>query len=338
MSKDHKKAIIDNLKILRQIEVENKQTFKAVAYAKVIKQLADMEGPVHSASDLDSLTGMGKSIKEKIELIIMHGHVEKTKDILDTGTAEGARYAAVEQLMAIMGIGPVKAKELVDVHGITSIDQLKQHTELLNEKQSLGLHYHEHFMRRIPRSEIDKHYGYVSAAFDKIDKDLRFEFAGSYRRGKKDSGDIDVLVTYKGNDAKKGEGSFGLVVEELKRTGYLVDDFAFGEKKYNGVCKLPRHKFNRRIDIMYTEPARFPFALLYFTGSQEFNIAMRNHALHGLDGKSFSLNEYGLKLAGAKKDDTISHKFNTEQDIFKFLKIGYVEPTEREQFKGFERT
>ena len=57
----------------------------------------------------------------------------------------------------------------------------------------------------------------------------------------------------------------------MNKLGYLIDELALGPKKYNGVC---RHRFSgiaRRIDIMYTTPEEYPFAILYFTGSKEYN-------------------------------------------------------------------
>ena len=52
-----------------------------------------------------------------------------------------------------------------------------------------------------------------------------------------------------------------------------------------------------------------------------FNIEMRNHAL----SLGYSLNEYGLK----KNGEFINDKFETEEDIFKFLGIKYIEPKDR---------
>ena len=326
MQTDHKQAIIDNLTLLMQMERANKQHFKATAYANVIKQLKyPTQGPIMSIDDIDGLKGVGKSIKEKIEKIIEQGYTEQTQDALQN-------VSVMNELTDVMGIGAVKAKQLIEVHGISSIAELRNRQELLNDKQRLGLHYYEDFLKRIPRTEMEKHYEVISKTVNQVDTTMRFEIAGSYRRGKADSGDIDVLVTHT-NDSD-GERGFKELINKLKQIKYLVADFALGDKKYNGVCKLPRHKANRRIDIMYTSPERFPFALLYFTGSQEFNIAMRNHALQ----QGYSLNEYGLKVTGSKKEDTIDHKFYTEEDVFEFLKIKYVAPKKRERFTSFEST
>ena len=89
--------------------------------------------------------------------------------------------------------------------------------------------------------------------------------AGSYRRGGEESGDIDVLIKSEKKEIYKR------FINKLNKLGYLIDELALGPKKYNGVC---RHRFSgiaRRIDIMYTTPDEYPFAIFYFTGSDNFN-------------------------------------------------------------------
>jgi len=62
-------------------------------------------------------------------------------------------------------------------------------------------------------------------------------------------------------------------------------------------------------------------ALLYFTGSKNFNIRMRNAAI----AKGWKLNEYGLWDG----DKLIAGK--TEEEIFEALGWEFVEPTAREE-------
>ena len=78
----------------------------------------------------------------------------------------------------------------------------------------------------------------------------------------------------------------------------------------------------RRIDFMLTQEHEYPFALLYFTGSGPFNVAMRNFAL----SKGYSLSEYGLKDANGK---FVGDAFRTEEDIFEFLGLKYIPPEQR---------
>ena len=146
---------------------------------------------------------------------------------------------------------------------------------------------------------------------------------GSYRRGAKFSGDIDVIVT--ASDPKM----FSEFVEELQKTDIIVETLSCGKTKCLVITKLPGHKFARRVDFMYTSPEEYPFAVLYFTGSKTFNTVMRGNALK----QGFSLNEHGIykKQPGKEKEEKIDRIFKDERDIFDFLHMSYREPELRGQ-------
>ena len=74
---------------------------------------------------------------------------------------------------------------------------------------------------------------------------------------------------------------------------------------------------------MYTKPEEYPFAVLYFTGSMEFNVKMRNELLE----RGYTLNEYGVKFVDKGKKFT--DKFKKEVDIFDYFGYDYVEPENR---------
>ena len=73
---------------------------------------------------------------------------------------------------------------------------------------------------------------------------------------------------------------------------------------------------------MYTKPQEYPFAILYFTGSKDFNVKMRGELLK----KEMSLNEYGIK---DKDKKNVKHNCSTEKDVFEYLGYDYVEPENR---------
>ena len=74
---------------------------------------------------------------------------------------------------------------------------------------------------------------------------------------------------------------------------------------------------------MYTKPEEYPFAVLYFTGSKEFNVKMRADLLE----RGMTLNEHSLKYTETKKP--VNHKFVSEEDIFSYLGMEYVHPCDR---------
>ena len=82
-------------------------------------------------------------------------------------------------------------------------------------------------------------------------------------------------------------------------------------------------KWCRRIDIMYTKPEEYPFAVLYFTGSGDFNQRMRNELVE----RGYTMNEYSVKYIDSKKK--VEYNFETEKDIFEYFGYDYVEPEKR---------
>ena len=101
---------------------------------------------------------------------------------------------------------------------------------------------------------------------------------------------------------------------------------ALGNNKFMGICKLSPDLPARRIDILIAEPSYYYFALLYFTGSYNFNIYMRKIALQ----KGLSLSEYGFKdTKNANNIIDTTDIIHCEEDIFKYLDMPYVEPSKR---------
>ena len=314
--------VIKIFKELSEHEKRNGQPFKASSYRKVIEGIKGMNSDIElTEHNIRSIKGVGDSLYKKIDDIKNTGTTpmyENMKDIKDPR----------KEFMNIHGVGPMKAKELVEA-GYTDIQGLRKSKDkdtLLNKVQNMGLRHYEDLLQRIPYEEIQKHEKLLKDVLKKVDKDAELTIAGSYRRKCHDSGDIDVLLK---SDDKTVYTRF---VKMLSKEEYLIEDLAFGRKKYNGVSKLGGDGIGRRIDIMYTNPQEYPFAILYFTGSKDFNQMMRQVA----NDKGYTLNEYNIeKYSGDKKHrdkniiDPEGEKIKVETDIFEFLEMEYREPCER---------
>ena len=109
-------------------------------------------------------------------------------------------------------------------------------------------------------------------------------------------------------------------VEALYKSEYMYETLALGNKKFMGISKISPDSVGRRVDIMITTDKEYPFAILYFTGSAEFNPKMRQTALD----LGYSLNEYSLTDIKTKLD--MDKEFHEEKDIFEFLGMEYIEP------------
>lgn len=316
---DYKSAIVEALDIMRQKEVLEKQPFKARAYATVIRQLKQMENPVTNFEDVYHFQGMGDAIRKKIQEIIETGSLQSAEQVK-------ANYSIAlqgqETLTNIYGIGPAKARELIHA-GIYSVEQLRAELQrnplILNDKQTIGLLYYEDLLQRIPREEMMEHQEVLDRL---LSTNWETEIVGSFRRGHTTSGDIDMLIRVPPNvSALEAKRELESYVAAMKKAGYVEEILALGEHKCMAICRIG--DTSRRLDLLLTPDDEYAYALLYFTGSDQFNVAFRHHALE----KGYTLNEH--RLAPLHSGTAAAPPMTQEKDIFRFLGLRYVEPHQR---------
>ena len=317
---DMKKEIIDALDIMKKNAMINGDQWRERAYTKAIGSIKKIEKPILKIDDIKGAAGVGQGIFTKIDEIISTGKLEKAEKL-----KSDPKLKLVSLLTKITGIGPKNAIKLIDENNVQSLEDLKKRQDtLLNDKQKIGLKYYKDIEQRIPRKEMDKHNKLFQKIAKQVSPNLIATVVGSYRRKAESSGDIDILLHDPINDDKNLLKKF---ISKLRESNYLIDDLAYGAKKYNGICKLD--KLNRRIDILFTPKSEYPFALLYFTGSGNFNLEMRKI----LASKGYRLNEHHLKKKNKidGKFDILDYKFDSEEDIFKYFEIPYIEPENRNE-------
>ena len=317
---DFTTQIVEALSILQQRDLSEKKPFQARAYQTVIKQLKEKQAnniPIRTFADLQDVKGLGEKIQKKIQEIFETGHLqsaEKAKEVYHT--------ESLKAFQNIYGVGPVKAKELVD-QGFRTIADLRkaihQNQLILHEKQLIGLQYYEDLLERIPREEMDQHRQFLH---EYLPAELVFdsEIVGSYRRGLSSSGDIDMLLKATTPSITK---IFTEFVDDLKEEGYIKHILALGPHKCMAICQL-EGKLARRLDLLIVPQEEYAYSMLYFTGSDQFNVAFRHHALE----KGYTLNEHRLTALRIQGDGPIPQMVS-EKDIFRFLGLRYVEPHQR---------
>lgn len=308
--------LIDNFnKLILYYKNDNtKNSFQTNSIIKALNILKKLDFEIKSKDDCNNINGFGKGIISKIDEILKTNTLEyfKNKEIpLETKESD---------LYLITGLGEKKIKEL-EKQNIKSIDHLKlaiaENKYEPTHHIKVGLKYYKDFNERIPREEVHQFKDY----FDKVFKLLNLEYniTGSYRRGNKDCGDIDILVTKDIID----ENLIKNITNELLKLKILVKDGILtptAKKKFMGTCRLPiENAINRRLDIRIIDLDSYYPALLYFTGSDDINKKMRQEAIK----LNMKLNEYGLFKDNKKL------KVNSEKDIFDYLNLKYLEPFER---------
>ena len=313
---------------------KNKHRFRLQSINKAINILQSHPGPIKNGTEAQKIQGIGKGIGARIDEINKTGTLaELTEKEFVTDLSN-----TIQELEQVSGIGEVTARQLVEEFGVKSVADLKnrvQKGEIKVTKNQIthhiliGLKYYEDFMKKIPRQESASIEELLLSAKNTIDTKLILQVCGSYRRGRLFSGDIDVLMTHPDliNELQVKSSSHKYLIELvdlLIKTGFIVDSLTDkGQTKYMGVCRLG--DINRRIDIRFVPYDSYAPALMYFTGSSQFNKIFRGIA----NDRGYTLNEYGIyEFKDKIKGDKIP--VFSEEDIFKLVGVKYMTPKQRD--------
>ena len=314
---------IDVLEELSALMTKKGEAMRALAYKNAAEKLMLVDEDLNSVDQIKGMKGVGKAITDKFQ------------EFMDTGKVnalEKVKADPITALTTVYGVGPAKAKELIAL-GITSVEQLKdyhgKHLKL-NDKQLEGLKYYDDIEQRIPRSVIEQYETAFQSVFNEVaPPGSALQIVGSYRRGARTSGDIDIIITNDDGDRQ----AYKNYLKVLKERDIIKVFLSEGNVKSLTIAQLPGD-IARRVDFMWSPPNEAAFAILYFTGSKYFNVAMREEAVK----QGYSLNEHGFtKLVKGAKSQKLEGEFLTEKSIFDFLGLKFKTPEERKGIRSIEK-
>lgn len=289
------------VKILTALANNTDNDFRRRAFLNAASVVENLEFELTNSEQLKHIKGIGKGVLERIDEILQTGTLQEYE-------VEKEKIKAINNLTQIDGIGYKTALKLYEEYNITSIKQLKNKIKedipILTKRIKKGLTYYLDLKEMIPREDI---IWFESQLKDIFYGEFKFEIAGSYRRGAKESGDIDVLFR---------NVLISSIVDKLENW-FELDVISMGLTKATVIIKI-LDKY-RQVDILSVPSDEFYTALLYFTGSKTFNIQMREFA----NSIGYKLNEHGL-YKGSKKV-----KVNSEKEVFNILGLKYLEPNNR---------
>ena len=300
-------------------------SYKVNAIKKALNILKSVDFKIKNGKQLQKYKGIGTGTINRIDEIL------ETGGLLEVNEADisGKHLEYVDELMQIFGIGRVKAYELYTKHDIKSVTELKQAINNKNielpENILKGIKYVDKIKTNIPHSEVDEIVSYLITTGIKYDPNIEIRICGSFRRETKTSNDIDIIISHPDIITKQQAEKSDIMkkfITHLINSKFIVDSLTSLKvpTKYMGICRLsPKHKI-RRIDIRFIPQESYYTAILYFTGSREFNRKMRSVAL----SMGYTLNEYRLL-----DDKGKAFKVNSEKDIFDLLNMEYVQPQYR---------
>ncbi|KAH7882075.1 hypothetical protein F5I97DRAFT_1817500, partial [Phlebopus sp. FC_14] len=339
---------LEELMELHKAKPSYHDRWRVFSYAKCIRALRNYPRPVRSFSEARSIRGVGEKTALKIMEIIETGGLqriayEKTEDVEATKIFQG-----------IYGVGEHLRRQMAFTwfaSGIRTLDDIKARKDglKLSPAQEIGLKFYDDINSRIPRAEVERIFAMIKAEALAIDNNIFIDIMGSFRRGKADCGDIDILITRSTTDGRTHQGMLEIIprncvlpllLERLHAANILTEDlalpgdFSMLELTYRGLCKLPEAGAKRRrIDILCVPWESRGAALLYYTGDDIFNRAMRMKA----NVLGYSLNQRGL-YSGVVRDPRDQRvkmcggsiiASETEEEIFEILGVPWQESHER---------
>ncbi len=309
------------------LEMERVQ-FKPFAYQKAAIALETLKEDAEEIYErgglkaLKEIPGVGESIALKIDEYLKTGKIKYYEDF------KRKIPVNLEEIIAVEGMGPQKAKILYEKLGIKTIQDLEKAAKAnkvaplfgfgeKTEKNILeGIEFLKRSKGRFLLGEILPKVKDVSEKLRNLKEVQKIDVAGSVRRLKETIGDVDFLVI---SDKPEKVMDFFVSLPGIIKI--------WGRGKTKASVRLregfdPHTKFGVGVDmdIRVVPSKSYGSALQYFTGSKEHNIVLRRIAMN----KGLKLSEYGLfrgpnRIAG-----------RTEEEIYEALGIDYIEPEMRE--------
>jgi DNA polymerase (family 10) len=294
------------------------QAFRVRAYEKAVGAVREAVAPLAdmSMSELQALDGVGRSTAEKILEYVATGTFASLEKLR-------AKYPpSLVELTRIPGLGPKTVLLLRAELGVETVDQLKaavaaqqlrtlpglgakSEEKIATAIERLGLHSDERRTPIIRALPVAAEILHELRALPNVE---RAEYAGSLRRFRDTIGDIDILVA-----ASEPRG----VMEEFVSLSIAEDILAKGDTKSSIITAE-----QLQVDLRIVAPAEFGAAILYFTGSKQHNIELRQRAMD----RGWLLNEYAL--SDAETEEVVAAE--TEAEIYAALGLEFIPPEMRE--------
>jgi DNA polymerase (family 10) len=320
MTREEMAEVLDEIALLLELKGEN--PFKIRAYRQGAETVRNFEGGIlelAEKNELEGIKGLGEALRDKLHELASTGSLKFHQDL------RAEFPPGLFELFDLQGLGPKKVKTLHEALGISSVERLKEACEHgkvatlpgFGEKTQAkileAIAQHEQYADRFLLGAVSPLVVEMLDTLRTHPEISRVTAAGSFRRAKETVHDLDFLVATR--EPK-------LVCEDFTTLPQVASVIACGETKAS-----VRLKNGIQCDLRAVSNAQFPYALLYFTGSKEHNVALRSLALK----QGLSLNEYGFTPSGPGVPPVdLPSDLHEERAIYQFLGLQFIEPELRE--------
>jgi DNA polymerase (family 10) len=319
MTREDATSIFERIATLLEMQGEN--PFKVRAYrtgAEVVESFSGDIMKLAAENQLAGIKGLGEALRDKLHEMATTGRLEFYEKL------KAEFPDTIFELFDVQGLGPKKIAALHAELGVSSIADLRRACESGEaaklsgfaaktvEKILESIAFREQHASEFKLDQVHALVQQILEALREHPNVSQAEICGSFRRGKETVHDLDFLVSTKQPEK---------VIEYFVTLPQVVDVIA------QGATKVSIHATHGiQCDLRAVASKEFPFALMYFTGSKEHNVAIRQRALN----RGWSLNEYAFTEVPDHADAPVIPPVHDEADIYRALELDFIEPELRE--------
>ncbi|MCJ1277239.1 hypothetical protein MMC21_005049 [Puttea exsequens] len=205
------------LKKIRLARVLTLDEIGVRAYSTVIAAIAAYPHRLQSTSEILALPGCDQKIAHLFHEFKTSGQLQAVKDL-----EADCALRVLREFYDIWGVGAKTAREFYYDKGWRDLDDIVEHGwTLLTRSQQIGLKYYDEFQLKIPRVEVETITAVITRHAKLVtDTSIETIIVGGYRRGKPESGDVDVILSHQNEDMTCN--LVERVVKSLEKEGWIT--------------------------------------------------------------------------------------------------------------------
>ncbi|OWP02963.1 hypothetical protein B2J93_3543 [Marssonina coronariae] len=309
------------IRIIKKARIIDGHEKQRHTYHSVVAAIAAYPYEFKSAREVSRLPCCGDKIAALWYEWNSTGRIKEVEAIL-----EDPRMKVLNAFWDIHGVAEATAVKFYN-RGWRDLDDIVEHGwASLSRQQQIGVKFYDDFSAmRIPREEVESIGRVVLDHANQIQDGFQMVICGGYRRGKPDSGDVDVMLGHP--DEETTEGLIRPLLASLEEGGYITHQLqvwtsnsdrdqaaleweASAKKSRPGFDTLdkglvvwqdpewptkggdrardpgaPNPNPHRRVDIIITPWKTAGCAVVGWTGGTTFEMDIRRYCRHELDRK-----------------------------------------------------
>ena len=310
------------------LEIKGEIIHRVLSYRRAGEVLRDVPRDlraINAEGGLTDIPGIGKTLEEKIQEILETGKLEFYEKLIQQIPP------TLVDVMRVNGVGPKKAAMFWKELGVTDLASLEiaAREGKIRNLPKMGAKSEANIIEGIEalakrgdkRTPLGQAYPAAQRLLDTLlmlPQVVKGAIGGSIRRGRPTIGDVDLLVA----------------VNSMEDAPAIMDAFVNADT----VARILGHgptkssvelHIGMQVDLRVLEKERWGTALVYFTGSKQHNIRLRERAV----ARGLTLNEHDFRPID--KDGNVIEGAEpvlcaTEEEVYAQIGLPWIPPEIRE--------